>query len=248
MNKVGIIIIATGKYDVFLRPLIDSIDKYFFRSLHVDIFIFSDKESDLPTYERLYLYWAEIEHIPFPFATLYRYRHITRFSEWLTSDNLYYIDVDMLLVDEVGDEILPDESGLVAVHHPGFYAKGGWGDNGTPIQSRAYLTPSLRNDYFAGGFQGGERTAYLKACKLMSEDIDIDLDTAKEIGWENNSGVLARYHDESFWNKYLKYHPFKALTPRYCMVEELNLRELWGISDIKPAILALHKDHKKFRQ
>lgn len=247
MNKVGIIIIATGKYDVFLESLVESINKYFFNGYHVDVFIFADKCPDLHHYERLDTYWAEIEHLPFPFPTLFRYKWITQFADWLTSDNLYYIDADMLLVDEVGEEILPDKHGLVAVHHPGFYAKGGWGDNGTPIQSRAYLPPSMRHDYFAGGFQGGERVTYLEVCQLMAEDIEIDLDIAKEMGWENNSGVLARFHDESHWNKCLKFLPFKALTPRYCMVEELNLRESWGISDITPAIIALHKDHKQFR-
>jgi hypothetical protein len=247
MNLCGVIVICTGKYDVFLQPLVESLDKFFFKGYDYDLYVFADKVPKLPPCDRRTTHWAEIPHLPFPFPTLYRYKWITRYSEWLTAENLYYIDVDMLLVGEVGTEIVADVSGLVAVYHPGFYSNKGWGDHGTPIQSRAYLPPSQRHDYFAGGFQGGSNQEYLTACRMMAEGIDIDLDTAKDMGWEKNKGVLAQYHDESFWNHYLKYHPYRALSPAYCMVEEVYLRRKWDIDDIDFKIMALKKDHSKLR-
>jgi histo-blood group ABO system transferase len=247
MSIAGVIVICTGKYDVFIQPLVESLDKFFFKGFDYDLYVFADKVPKLPPCDRRTTHWAEIDHTPFPFATLYRYKHITKYAEWLTAENLYYIDVDMLLVNEVGTEIVADERGLVAVRHPGFFRNDGWGDNGTPVQSTAYLKPSQRHDYFAGGFQGGSNEAYLTACSMMAENIDIDLDTAKDIGWEKNSGILALYHDESHWNHYLKYHPYKELTPSYCMVEEAYLRRKWDIDDIHIKIIALKKDHKQIR-
>lgn len=245
-NLVGLIIISTGKYDIFLQPLLNSADKWFFPGRPIDIYHLSDKEVvlDVPsrmTYKRFF-----VPHLKFPYPTLFRYKWIHKYREELTSDNLFYIDADMLFENPVGPEILPDSSGLVAVRHPGFF-RGGWGDNGTHPMSTAYLNPALRKEYYAGGFQGGERMAFLKAVQTLSENIDIDLDTAENLSYQLNNGILAKWNDESHWNHYLKYHPFKALTPEYCMVEQIPLREKWGINQLTPRIIALEKNHEEIR-
>lgn len=237
MNQIGIILISTGKYDQFLKPLIDSIDKYFFTGQNIDICIFSDKDVVLPEYDRLYIYQMNVPHLPFPYPTLYRYKWITEFSHWLTAENLYYMDVDMLVVDEVGTEIVSDEGGLVAVRHCGFHATHGWGDHKTKPTSLAFVEPSQRHDYYAGGFQGGSREAFLTASKIMANNIAID----------EKNGVMAHWADESHWNRFLKTTTFKELSPAYCMVEQEELRQRWGVGDIKPRILALAKEHAKLR-
>jgi len=121
MNRVGLLLIATGKYDIFLKPLIDSVDKFFFRNEKIDIYIFSDKPLEIQASERIMIQVMEIKHSPFPYATLYRYKHFNQYKDTLTSDHLFYLDVDMKIVGIVGEEILPDESGLTATVHPGFW-------------------------------------------------------------------------------------------------------------------------------
>lgn len=237
MNKIGIILICTGKYDQFLKPLIDSIDKYFFTGQNIDICIFSDKDPVLPEYDRLYIYQMDVPHLPFPFPTLFRYKWITEFSHWLTAENLYYMDVDMLVVNHVGEEIIPNRDCLVATRHPGFHVNHGWGDHKTNTLSTAYVAPSERHDYYAGGFQGGSRNAFLTASKIMAENIETDL--------KNN--IIAQWADESHWNKYLKTADYIELSPAYCMVEQVALRRCWGVDEITPLILALEKDHAKLR-
>lgn len=243
---VGLVAICTGKYDVFIQPLIDSADKWFFKNESFDFYLLSDRDYTVTIPERINYKRMFVPHLPFPLPTLLRYKWINQYKDELTAQNLFYIDIDMLFVNEVGREILPDKSGLTATCHPGYF-RGGWGDNETHPMSTAYLRPTMRKNYYAGGFQGGEREVFLNAVQLMAENIDIDFDTAKACDITANNGVLAKWADESHWNKYLKYHQFKELNPEYCMVEEIELRVKWGINTLTPRILALKKNHKEIR-
>jgi hypothetical protein len=248
-SKVGLLVISTGKYDQFVQPLIDSIEDNFFRGHTVDVYLFTDKPAIEIETRRINLFIGEIPSYKFPWATLYRYKIITQFSEWIYADYLFYIDVDMLFCGRVSEEILFD--GLTAVLHPGYFKNNGWGSKHTHHQSLAYLPASLQHHYYCGGFQGGRRKDYLEAAAILSEMIEIDLDTARDMGYGNNNGILAEYHDETFWNWYLKtMDPLKVktLTPAYCMVEEMELRQKWGIADIDPLIIALKKNHKEVRE
>lgn len=232
----GMIIICTGKYDIFLQPLVDSMDKYLLRGHEIDLYLFSDKGYTISVPKRMTKTRIEIPHLPFPIPTLYRYKWISEHSDKLVAKNLYYLDVDMLFVNKVGEEILPDDSGLVATRHPGFY-HGGWGDHGTKDNSLAYLSPDKRQNYYAGGFQGGDRYVFIEASNIMADHINTDY----------GHGVIAQWNDESHWNWYLKHHAYKELSPEYCMVEEMKLRRKWGIDNLTPRLIALKKDHIKIR-
>ena len=236
-REVGIILIATGAYDMFLQPLLDSMEKYFFIDHSICVYLFTDKKNFVVYGERIVINELRVPCLKFPYPTLYRYKWISENTASMKSDNIFYMDVDMLFVDYVGEEILPDNSGLVAVHHPGYYAKGGWGDNKTIKHSTAFIPIPHRKHYYAGGFQGGRKDVYLSACAFMANNILAD----------ERKGIMACWHDESHWNKYLSRHKCKELTPMYCMVEEQELRERWGIADIPPKIIALKKDHNKLR-
>jgi len=236
-NLVGIILIATGKYNRFIQPLLDSADKFFFEGKNVDVYLFADKEFRGEAPARMSLIYINIPHLPWPYPTLYRYKWITENKNVITSDYVFYMDVDMLFVGKVDSEIIPTKQGLTAVRHPGFHARGGWGDNKTTVNSTAYMHPSLRKTYYAGGFQGGQRDMYLLACEIM----------AKGIATDEGKCVVAGWQDESHWNCYLWSRPHLDLTPSYCMVEEMELRVKWLIATLQPKILALKKNHQELR-
>ena len=68
----------------------------------------------------------------------------------------------------------------------------------------------------------------------MSDRIDSDL----------KKNIIAVWHDETHWNKYLSETlPSKILTPSYCYPET-------GYEHLKMAkkIIALNKNHKEFRK
>lgn len=230
--RIGLLLIATGKYDVFLQPLIDSVDKYFFKDDNVDIFLFADKVPNIVHSDRIKIIHIPTEHKPFPYSTLYRYKYFNNRKDLImNTDYVFYCDVDMLFVDYVDREILPNSNGLVAVQHPGFAKTGGWGSPNTLKESTAYVAPECRGTYCAGGFQGGYTQSYLIACAELDRNITTD----------ENNGVMAEWHDESHWNKCLSVRGYqeKILSHEYCMSD----------ADISgaPKLLALTKDHAALR-
>ena len=239
-RKIGILLIATNKYQQFVQPLIYGLDKHFFVNHPVEVHLFVDDKSKYYTASnRLEIIIHTIPSYKFPLATLYRYKIFNDHKDSFGNcSHIFYSDVDMAFVDFVGDEILPEDGneGLVATMHPGFY-RGGWGSNGCNPQSTAFIPESQRKIYYAGGFQGGCRKEYLEACRTLSENISID----------EEKGVMAIYHDETHWNAYLSTRTPKTLTPEYCQVEELDKRRRWGTDHFTPKILALAKDHSALR-
>jgi hypothetical protein len=232
--RISLLLIATGKYDVFLQPLIDSVEKYFFKDDNVEIFLFSDKVPNIVHSERITIFNIPIEHKPFPYSTLYRYKYFFNIKDCIKTDYVFYCDVDMLFVDHVGREILPTYTGLVAVQHPGFAKNGGWGSPNVFKESMAYVAPENRGTYCAGGFQGGHTFSYLTACSALDHNITID----------ESNGVMAEWHDESHWNSLLSHKGYqndqvKILSHEYCMSD----------ADISgsPKLLALTKDHGALR-
>lgn len=234
MNQLntGLIIIATGKYDRFIEPLLESARIHFLPGKNVTFFLFTDSLQDRG--EDVVV--IPIVHEPWPGPTIHRYANIIKSKSMLSRmDYLFYVDADSLFVNTVGEEIL--RAGLTAVLHPGFAmfpGKGSWGNNHL---STSYTPINKRKIYACGGVQGGSATAYLAACNLMAMNIEED----------ERNGVMPEFHDETMWNKLLSDANYHLLDPSYCMVEELEKRALWRIDHLKPKLLALAKNHNEVR-
>lgn len=225
--NVGLLIICTNKYTQFLQRLITSADKHFLRDKNVTYFIFTNK-SDVKLETNRNVVIIPIEHKPWPFMTLYRYKIFTENRSYLEDMGyLYYCDADMLFVGDFGDEILGE---LVATQHPGYY-----GRRGTPEhrpQSLAYVGPEENMQYFAGGFNGGSKNGYLNMAKEIDKNIDIDL----------NNDIIAIWHDESHMNRYLINNPPTViLSPSYCYGELMNI-------PFEKKLLSLDKNNFEIRQ
>ena len=243
---IGLLIICTGKYDCFLQQLLDNLDTHFFTKDEVVIYLFCDiffnkkvNHNFVPPLfpKRFSVTLISTEHKPFPYSTLYRYLYFSKAAEKIHCQFCFYMDVDMILVGDVGREILPGihDGGLVATGHPGFWNGGGaWCTN---PHSTAFTEERSWTRYVAGGFQGGETKAYLAACKEMAENIATD----------ERSGVQAEWHDEQHWNRYICNRKYKLLTPEYCMIPEIDIQNKYGIAHFSPRIIALTKDHDKLR-
>jgi len=227
MSKIGLVVIATGKYDRFIPPLFKSVKKHFMINHEVTMFVFTDQ--DMPKKEGLVS--IKHEHEPWPMPTLKRYHTFDNSKEVLSEmDYIFYCDADMLFVSEVGDEILPEgDNGLVGVEHPGFYG-GRRGTYETNEKSLACINDNEGVMYFAGGFNGGASKAFLDMSATIKERVDKDL--------END--IIALWHDESHINRYFVDNPPMALNPSYCYPES------WSIPFDKK-LLALDKDHNEVR-
>lgn len=225
--KIGLLIIATNKYVNFLSALINSADKYFLKKHEVEYFMFSNTEPDLETHRKKH--FLNIIHKPWPFMTLGRYELFSSHSHLLKDvDYLFYCDVDMLFVSEVDTEILGDR---VVTLHPGYVNQRGTPE--TNPNSLAYVAPNEKMQYFAGGFNGGSSDNFLSMSKVLSANIQRDLDR----------GIIAVWHDESHLNRYMIDNPpTKILDPSYCCPEQ------WLDCPYGRKLLALQKNHAEFRE
>jgi histo-blood group ABO system transferase len=223
--NVGLCVIATGKYLEFVAPLWESASGLFLPNHRVRLFLFSDNALELRE-STICL----TGHRAWPGPTLYRYHSMLAYRNRLDRlDYLFYCDADMRFVGPVGDEVLGN---LVATHHPGFY--GAAPDDCTYDRnpaSQAFVPRGCGRHYYAGGFQGGRAERYLDAMTVLRSRIDND----------DQRGVVALWHDESHWNRYLiDSPPDIALSPGYCYPEGRML-------PFEPRLVALNKNHAELR-
>ncbi len=231
--NIGLILIATNKYIDFFKPLYDSAKNFFLTNHNVRFYLFTNHKHNF-FYEDVSPIF--IEHQPWPFMTLLRYNFIWKNKNIFSNmDYLFYSDVDMKFVHDIQDhEILSD---LVAVIHPGFYNKS---PKKFPLEKNFNSTAFIMDKrtvkmYYAGGFQGGKRDTYLRACKILSENINKDL----------KKNIIAVWHDETHWNKYLIENcPTKILSPSYCYPET----GYTYLSGLTKKIIAVNKNHQEIRK
>lgn len=187
----------------------------------------------------------DTDAVPWPSPTLMRYHLFLNEEEKLKDyDYLFYMDADMRVVSDVGDEIMGD--GLTAALHPMYALRSQYVPPYEPNKnSTAYIPrPGKVIDegvkqrftpyYYAGGFQGGTADSFLEAMRTMKVNIDKDFD--------NN--YIAIWNDESHWNKFLfEKEPDVVLSPSYVYPDSL-VKEyyvpLWG-RDYEPKIITLTK-------
>lgn len=226
--RIGLAVVATGKYLPLAVEMARSAREYFLRQHHVRVFIGSETHALLPHYA-FSCYW---QHWGWPGATLYRHSFVLGLAglfEEQNYDYVFMVDADMRFVAPVGDEILSD---LVGTIHPGFWNKprSQFTYEDRP-ESRAYIPHGSGEKYYAGGFQGGRTATYLAACREIARRIDADEDR----------GITAVWHDESHWNRYLfENPPTLELDPGYCYPESWDL-------PFGRKLLALDKDHSAMR-
>lgn len=224
--RIGLCIMATGKYISYAEKLIESARIHFCKNHEVIYFMFTD--GALPAVEDVVR--IEQKRLGWPYDTMMRF-HAYYAAQGLFKnlDYLFAVDADMVFVNTVGDEILGD---LVATLHPGYI-----GTCGTPEVrkiSTAYIKRKDRKQYFCGGFYGGKVQTLLEYWKTAIQNIDDDL----------KRGIIAVWHDESHWNKYLVEHkPTIVLSPSYCYVMAYKKRLPYV-----PRLVALDKNHEELRK
>lgn len=247
--KIGMMFIAVNPpYWQYAKQVIDGVRQFFFPGHEVEIMLWTDMQK-----------WPEakdvnfgatvfpVEQMEWPYPTLMRYHFFLKQEEYLKKfDYIFYLDLDMRVVGIVGDEVFGP--GLTMAQHP-MYAlqQPMWLPYEPNPGSQAYIKQPGRlisKDgkqmfqplYAAGGFQGGTTDSFLKAMHWMEESIDKDLD--------NN--YIARWNDESHWNKYLFEHGMEnvvVLDTSYIypdsMINEYYVK-LWG-RNYTPRIITLTK-------
>ena len=232
--NIGLLIMATGKYISFVKPLIDSAKKYFCTNHNVNFFVFTDNQ----TFEYQNSKNIFQSKLGWPYDTLMRFdTYWQNQKAFAQMDYLFACDADMLFVDTVGDEILGD---IVGTIHPGFFKRKIEFPYERNKISTAYVEKNKGENYFAGGFFGGKKEEFVKLVTCMSKNIYIDLE---------NYGYVAKFHDESQLNRYfIDNKPTKILTPSYCYPEDalkLSHDDYKSVIELPKKLIALAKKESK---
>ncbi|HJZ24266.1 MAG TPA: hypothetical protein VJ201_07460 [Candidatus Babeliales bacterium] len=241
---IGLCIMATGKYIAFVKPLLDSAEKYFCPEHTKTYFIFTDGTPSAveellqsPYNDRIVITYQK--RLGWPYDTLMRFSIYHQHKDlFATTDYMFATDADMLFVDTEGNEILHDR---VATQHPGFEKnKPLWGSE-TPYdrnpKSTAYISYNTGTHYFAGGFYGGITAEFIKMADIITHNILTDLEKYQ---------YVAIWHDESHLNRYfIDNVPIIMLDRSYCYPENGQQK---GYPDCSPKLLALDKNHNEIRE
>jgi len=233
--KICFLIIATNKYIQFVEPLIQSIEQYALVEHDRHYLVFTDQQTN---FDNPRIHVERITHQPWPAPSLMRYHYFLQKKDWIEGhDYCFYIDADMRVVAPVAEKILGD---IVAVLHPGFWKKKRkkFTYERNPL-STAYVPPEKGTRYYCGGVQGGKSKCYMVVARAIADAVDID----------TSNGIVAKWHDESHWNRYLSdYPPTLVMSPSYCYPDcAIKNTKQWELQDLPPLVLALSKDHSEMR-
>lgn len=223
-HKIGLCVVATGKYDKLAQSMVNSARIHFCKNHRVTFFVFTDGEiTPAPDVIRI-----EQARLGWPYDTMKRFEVYEKHQDLFKDlDYVFAVDADMLFVAPVGDEILSDR---VATQHPAFVGKRGTYERNR--LSRAYVGKKEGTSYFAGGFYGGKKAEFLKLIRTNRENVDAD--TAH--------GLIAKWHDESHLNRYFIDHPpTRVLDPSYCYPESWQM-------PYQKKLVALDKNHGEMRR
>ncbi len=212
--RVAILYICTGKYNQFFDGFYNSCQKYLLKGIaEIEYFVFTDN-MNLSTAKDVHLFYRECQG--FPLDSLFRFDMFLSIKDMLEKfDYCYFFNANMELKAPVNEEFLPDDSGLVAVIHPGFYNKPSFL---LPYErnknSEAYIPPhNGPYRYYMGSLNGGRTKEYLQLIEICSRNTHSDYD----------KGIIAMVHDESHLNKYLSENKVKGLSPAFAYPENWRL-------------------------
>jgi hypothetical protein len=214
--KVGIITIATGKYDTFVKGLVDSCEQNFLPGVDKKYIIFSDSKQ-IEENDKVQV--IHQEKLGWPYDTMMRFHMFDSQRKELSKfDYLFFMNANLKIVDEVSNNILNTEGtcGIIATIHPGIYI--GLTTPGSssfrnkmryPVERRKesgfYIPFGKESFYFQGCFNGGESKKFLSMSRSLKRLMDKDL--------ENN--IIPIWHDESALNWYLNKKKPKMLNPTF---------------------------------
>jgi hypothetical protein len=205
INRVGFFLMGTGLYIRLVEQVILSIDKHFCSSSlssshYVHYFVLTDAMHLNSTLFKHNFTIIHTPHLAWPFSTLSRFQHLhslfyNKNASLLTSyDYLYWLDVDMRLVDDVCEDIFGD---LVGVIHPQRdTSERSYPYESSNEESSAYLSQENRyeNPYYFGAFWGGRVEHVFQLIMTCDENVKYD--------YEKLNGFVAHQHDESHLNRF----------------------------------------------
>ena len=194
--KIAIIFIGTNKYINFFQGYRESLEKFFLPTCEKTYFAFTD-QPEHKIFQHKNVITTKIEHEPWPYVTLYRFKYMMKKESLLKSyDKVFFVDADLFANQEItADHLFRHKKNLIGVQHPGWFGKPWVGAFETDTRCRANIFDGNYDlsYYRQGCFWGGNSQSIMLMAATLEKRVDEDL----------RDGIVACWHDESHLNKYL---------------------------------------------
>ena len=242
-NKVAILYIALGRYICFWKDFYESCEEKLL-NCEKHYFVWTDNK-DFEYSKAKNITVIKAQKKGWPYDTVLRFEMFLQKEKELSKyDYIYFFNANMQFLNYVDlAEIAPQSwhtSGIVAGIHPGGPGDVDYGKIDTfPYERRpkstAYIPYGCGKHYVCGAFNGGTSDGFLKMCKVLSGNIQKDLD----------NGIEAVFDDESHLNAYV-YDKEYLLAGRAYGFPEGKLRYLNPEALPMVKIISRHKEHPKY--
>ena len=196
--KVAILYICTGEYTYFWKSFYESAEKLLLLNSEKHYFVFTDLKSLEVGNSNNRVHIIYQENLPWPYPTLYRFKMFNRIKQELIDfDYITFFNSNVVINEMITEEeFLPLENDYLACLHPGRYNCNDY--NLLPYEkrrrSKAYIPIRYKEYiYVCGGIQGGKAIPYINMIEKLAHNIDID----------EKKGIIAIWHDESHWNRFI---------------------------------------------
>lgn len=210
--KIGIIFIATGKYYIFTKDLVESFNEFFLPDHEKKYFIFTDNKNPGITGENIHYLYKEKEE--WPYDSLHRFKNIYQNKDMFNGlDFVFFSNANMKALRIVSSDILPSgDFDFSAVIHPGYYLAS---LDELPYErnrkSLSYVPYGEGENYYQGCLYGGKKSNFVEMCGILSDNI----------GRDSMNGTIASVIDESHLNRYLIGQKVMSISPVYAYPEQI---------------------------
>lgn len=189
--KIAILYICTGKYDIFWQDFYLSAKRNFCLSEEKHFFVFTDSKNIEPQDDINIIYQ---DNLGWPFNTLYRYKMFLRIqNELLKFDKVVFLNANCVFNVKISfEEFFGIDKDYIACLHPGFF-NAEVNDFTYEKRNTSMAYVSNQKMYVAGGINGGSAGIFIEYCKILSTNVEKDL----------QNGIVAIWHDESHWNAFI---------------------------------------------
>ncbi len=241
-QKVAILYIALGRYICFWKEFYESTEEKLL-NCEKHYFIWTDN-TDFEYSDMKNVTVIPAKKHGWPFDTVLRFEMFLRKEKELQKyDYIYFFNANMKFLNNVDlAEIAPQawhSSGIVAGLHPAFEDDGKTNPDIYPYERRekstAYIPFDHGKHYVCGAFNGGYSKDFLQMCRVLAENVRIDL----------HNGIEAIVDDESHLNAYVADKEYLLAGRAYGFPEsKLKYLKPGAIGMVK--IVSRHKEHPKY--
>jgi hypothetical protein len=109
MNKVGILYICTGKYDIFWKDFYISAERYFLKDSEIHYFVFTDAKQLFDEEKNPRIHKIYQENLGWPYSTLKRFQIFFNAESLLVeTDYIFFFNADLKILEPIIEaEFLP---------------------------------------------------------------------------------------------------------------------------------------------